>query len=116
MLWNEPTGPDFVLEVTSASRRRDDERRKRAVYAALGVREYFLHGPRAEYLTPPLQGFRLQDGAYRQLPEVTVLPRRAVADTSGYRVSRPLPVPNSNPPADGRAVSPPSAVPRSAPG
>jgi Uma2 family endonuclease len=37
MLWNEPKGPDFVLEVTSASTRRDDERRKREVYAALGV-------------------------------------------------------------------------------
>ena len=55
MLWNEPKGPDFVLEVTSASTRRDDERRKRDVYAALGVSEYFLYDPRAEYLAPPLQ-------------------------------------------------------------
>ena len=52
MLWNEPKGPDFVLEVTSASTRHDDERRKRDVYAALGVREYFLYDPRAEYLAP----------------------------------------------------------------
>ena len=36
-MWNEPKGPDFVLEVTSASTRREDERRKREVYAALGV-------------------------------------------------------------------------------
>ena len=46
LLWNEPKGPDFVLEVTSASTRRDDERRKRGVYAALGVSEYFLYDPR----------------------------------------------------------------------
>ena len=59
-LWNEPKGPDFVLEVTSASTRREDERRKRDVYASLGVREYFLYDPRGEYLTPPLQGFRLR--------------------------------------------------------
>ena len=62
MLWNEPKGPDFVLEVTSKSTRGNDERRKRAVYAALGVREYFLYDPRAEWLAPPLQGFRLHEG------------------------------------------------------
>ena len=82
LLWNEPKGPDFVLEVTSASTRRDDERRKREVYAALGVGEYFLYDPRAEYLAPPLQGFRLQDGEYRALPSVTVLAGRAVAVAS----------------------------------
>ena len=83
LLWNEPKGPDFVLEVTSASTRRTDERRKRDVYAELGVSEYFLYDPRAEYLTPPLQGFRLHDGEYRPLPAVTVLSNRGVAVTSG---------------------------------
>ena len=82
LLWNEPKGPDFVLEVTSASTRRDDERRKRDVYAALGVSEYFLYDPRAEYLTPALQGFRLREGEYRALPAVTVLPGRGVAVAS----------------------------------
>ena len=82
LLWNEPKGPDFVLEVTSASTRRDDERRKRDVYAALGVSEYFLYDPRAEYLTPPLQGWRLREGEYRALPAVTELAGRAVAVAS----------------------------------
>ena len=82
MLWNEPKGPDFVLEVTSKSTRRDDERRKRDVYAALGVREYFLYDPWAEYLVPPLQGFRLRDGEYRALPGVTALSNRGVAVAS----------------------------------
>ena len=82
LLWNEPKGPDFVLEVTSASTRRVDERRKRGVYAALGVSEYFLYDPRAEYLVPPLQGFRLHEGEYRALPAVTVLSNRGVAVTS----------------------------------
>ena len=79
LLWNEPKGPDFVLEVTSASTRSADERRKRGIYAALGVSEYFLYDPRAEYLTPPLQGFRLRGGAYRPLPALTLLPERSVA-------------------------------------
>ena len=82
LLWKEPKGPDFVLEVTSASTRRDDERRKRDVYAALGVGEYFLYDPRAEYLAPPLQGFRLEDGEYRAVPAVTVLSNREVAVAS----------------------------------
>ena len=82
MLWNEPKGPDFVLEVTSASTRRADERRKRDVYAALGVREYFLYDPRAEWLAPPLQGWRLHEGAYRAVPAVTMLSNRGVAVAS----------------------------------
>ena len=79
MLWKEPKAPDFVLEVTSASTRRNDERRKRDLYAALGVREYFLYDPRAEWLAPPLQGWRLHEGAYRAVPAVTVLSNRGVA-------------------------------------
>ena len=82
LLWNEPKGPDFVLEVTSASTRREDEGRKRDIYASLGVSEYFLYDPRGEYLTPALRGFRLRDGEYRALPAVTVLPGRGVSVAS----------------------------------
>jgi hypothetical protein len=36
----------------------------------LGVHEYFLYDPLGEYLRPPLQGYRLQEGEYqRLLPE-----------------------------------------------
>ena len=76
LLWNEPKGPDFVLEATSKSTRREDVGRKRDVYAALGVTEYFLYDPRAEYLTPALQGNRLEHGRYRPLPTMAVLPDR----------------------------------------
>ena len=79
LLWNEPKGPDFVLETTSKSTRHEDLGRKREVYAALGVKEYFLYDPRYEYLAPPLQGFTLEDGRYRPLPAMTVLPGRGVA-------------------------------------
>ena len=79
LLWKEPKGPDFVLEVTSASTRREDEGRKREVYAMLKVGEYFLYDPRGEYLAPPLQGFRLRAGEYRALPAVTVLPGGGMA-------------------------------------
>ena len=82
MLWNEPKGPDLVLEVTSDSTRRTDERRKRDIYAELGVREYFLYDPRAEYLVPPLQGWRLHEGEYGVMPAVTMLSNRGVAVAS----------------------------------
>ena len=66
-VWEEPKAPDFVLEVTSRSTRREDQGRKRDLYASLGVREYFLHDPRREYLDPVLQGFRLSGGAYEPI-------------------------------------------------
>ena len=33
----------------------------------LGVREYFLYDPLGEYLRPPLQGYRLQEGEYQRI-------------------------------------------------
>ena len=79
LLWNEPKGPDFVLEVTSKSTRDEDGGRKRVAYASLGVEEYFLYDPRGEYLTPPLQGYRLSGGGYRALAGVALLPGGGVS-------------------------------------
>ena len=49
------------------STRRDDQVRKRALYARLGVGEHFLYDPKGEYLIPPLQGMRLRGGGYERL-------------------------------------------------
>ena len=78
LLWREPKAPDFVLEVTSKSTRRNDLVTKRALYESLGVAEYFMFDPRAEYLNPPLQGFGLHRGRYAALP-VAALPNGAPA-------------------------------------
>ena len=72
-LWEEPKGPDFVLEVTSRSTREDDEGRKRDLYAALEVGEYWLYDPTGECLAPRLQGHRLDGGAYRPLARVRTM-------------------------------------------
>ena len=59
-LWEEPKGPDFVLEVLSSSTWEADLGPKRALYASLGVAEYWLFDPTREHLpSPPLRGMRL---------------------------------------------------------
>jgi Uma2 family endonuclease len=65
--WEERKGPDVVFEVTSRSTRCEDEGTKPQIYAELGVREYILYDPTAEYLDPPLQGYRLDGGEYDHL-------------------------------------------------
>ena len=63
-LWEEGRPPSWVLEVTSQKTRLEDLNRKKSLYERLGVEEYFLFDPRADYLDPPLQGFRLVNGHY----------------------------------------------------
>ena len=67
-LWKEPKGPDFVLEITSASTRDRDQGPKRETYRQLGVREYFQYDPTRDYLDPPLQGLELIGGRYELRP------------------------------------------------
>ena len=47
-LWEEPKGPDFVLEVVSRRTWAADRDKKRALYARLGVGEYWLYDPTGE--------------------------------------------------------------------
>ena len=70
-LWEEPKGPDFVLEVVSPSTWSVDWGEKRALYAALGVEEYWLYDPTGERLATRLRGMRLVGGGYRELAAET---------------------------------------------
>jgi len=63
-LWAEGVPPAVVIEVSSRKTRREDVRTKMALFARLGVGEYYLYDPEADYLRPPLQGFRLVGGEY----------------------------------------------------
>ncbi|HVA50602.1 MAG TPA: Uma2 family endonuclease [Pirellulales bacterium] len=62
--WEEGVAPAAIIEVTSRSTKDEDQFEKPAVYARIGVKEYFLFDPIGEYLRPRLQGFRLVDGVY----------------------------------------------------
>ena len=65
LLWEEGKSPALVIELTSASTKDEDLNVKFLLYQdVLKVKEYFLFDPHAEYLDPPLQGFRLSRGRY----------------------------------------------------
>lgn len=66
-LWEEGVAPAFVLELSSRGTWLDDAGNKKALCARFGVAEYFLFDPEADYLDPPLQGFRLVDGELRRI-------------------------------------------------
>ena len=66
-LWEEGQPPTVVFEITSRGTRLEDLGTKRALYAMLGVREYFVYDPLGEYLRPLLQGYQLQEGEYQRL-------------------------------------------------
>jgi Uma2 family endonuclease len=66
-LWVEKRVPCVVFEVTSEDTKRDDTVIKLELYARLGILEYFLFDPLAEYLDPPLQGYRLKAGRYEPI-------------------------------------------------
>ena len=68
LVWEEGPGPQVVIELTSKSTRREDQNYKFKLYRdVLKVQEYFVFDPRQEYLTPPLQGYRLEAGDYQPI-------------------------------------------------
>ena len=71
LVWREGKAPDLVVELTSKSTRKVDEQKKFVLYRdVLKVTEYIMFDPRAEYLDPPLQGFRLINGEYVRIEPV----------------------------------------------
>jgi Uma2 family endonuclease len=65
LVWEEGKGPDVVIELTSKTTRREDRDKKLKLYRdVLKVREYFLFDPNADWLDPPVQGYRLTDADY----------------------------------------------------
>jgi Uma2 family endonuclease len=65
--WDEGRIPNMVIEVTSKSTRREDELFKPHRYEMIGVPELFLYDPTGDYLTPRLQGYRLQNDGYARI-------------------------------------------------
>lgn len=68
-VWEEGKAPDFVIEVTSKKTKARDRGIKKALYEALGVKEYLLFDPTSDYLDPRFQVFRYEGG--RHVPVLT---------------------------------------------
>jgi Uma2 family endonuclease len=84
--WREGKGPDLVIELTSRSTRNEDTEKKFRLYQdVLCVPEYFLFDPYAEYLKPPLQGYRLKRGRYVRIKPVE---GRLPSDVTGLHLER----------------------------
>jgi Uma2 family endonuclease len=65
LLWEEGKAPDVVMEITSKTTRREDQKKKLVLYRdVLKVPEYFQFDPTEDYLRPPMQGHRLDQGNY----------------------------------------------------
>lgn len=58
-LWEEEHAPQVVFEITSRKTQEEDLGKKRLIYAQIGVAEYYLFDPYAQYLQPPLRGYQL---------------------------------------------------------
>ena len=72
LAWEEGKLADFVLEVASKDTYLRDQREKRAIYESQGVTEYWQFDPTGDYLTPVLQGHRLNaSGVYESVPLAT---------------------------------------------
>lgn len=63
-IWEEGKAPEVVFEVTSHSTQNEDLGKKMGLYAQIGVQEYYLYDPTADYLQPSLRAFALQGGGY----------------------------------------------------
>jgi hypothetical protein len=60
-----------VIEITSKTTRREDQRKKRLLYRdVLKLPEYFRFDPPEDYLKPSLQGHRLVGGVYLAIEPV----------------------------------------------
>ena len=67
LIWEVGKPPDFVLEIGSASTRRNDLVTKRELYARLGIGEYWrFDGTGGDFYHEPLVGEYLENGEYRR--------------------------------------------------
>lgn len=82
-LWEEGAAPCAVIEVTSSGTKNEDLQRKKALYAQLGVKEYFIFDPEYRYLKPPLRAYRLSGNQYVELAITT---RRVYSEELGLEL------------------------------
>lgn len=73
-IWVEKQAPQVVFEITSRKTQDEDLGTKRAIYARIGVEEYYLFDPLGHYMHPPLRGYQLVDEEYTLRRTETLVP------------------------------------------
>lgn len=69
LIWEVGKAPDFAMEIASPSTSRRDLVQKRAIYANLGITEYWrFDATGGQNYGEPMVGERLVDGDYERLP------------------------------------------------
>jgi Uma2 family endonuclease len=67
-VWEEGRFPAIVFEIASQECWQDLLKKKKDLYERLGIGEYIVFDPDGEFIQPRLQGFRLEQDRYRQIP------------------------------------------------
>jgi Uma2 family endonuclease len=66
-IWEEKQVPAIIFEITSPSTQKEDKKTKKDLYERIGVLEYWLFDPKAEWIPEQLRGYRLEDGTYHPI-------------------------------------------------
>ena len=66
-IWEEKAVPAVIFEFTSKGTIDEDTVVKSSLYASLGIKEYFLFDPEADYLDQQFIGYRLHEGEYEKI-------------------------------------------------
>ncbi len=72
-LEDEGKAPDVVVELISTETKEKDLGERRYIYAALGVKEYYIFDPLHETLQPALRGYQLVEGEYMLMAGTSLL-------------------------------------------
>ncbi len=67
--WEEGQVPAVIFEMTSQATQEEDQEIKKTLYEQLGVQEYWLFDPRAEWIPERLQGYRLRGEDYEPIAD-----------------------------------------------
>jgi hypothetical protein len=66
-IWEEKQVPAVIFEITSRSTQKEDKNNKKDLYEKIGVLEYWLFDPKAEWIPAQLRGYRLEGETYHPI-------------------------------------------------
>ena len=67
-IWEEGQVPVLAFEIASQEAPQELLNKKKNLYERIGIEEYVVFDPDAEFIHPALQGFRLENGRYWPIP------------------------------------------------